>query len=600
MEQKTDMNWLSMKIINYYDPDTTGTLSIFIEGGMTHDNNRKNYIPPRLKFSVRNPKVANADTQIELHYPEIVQLSNRMIVDKKGELTIYKYYPKLRKDINIITYDRVKEDSDNAAMITIKDPSSSRANEMSIYVNHIVYTAIKALVDHVVNVYAVLSTNMIGNVLLDNQTTQLDKLNTTTQNMYSKYLIQLSKKTNPVAADQLDINQYILNEKVETDNSTKSEDSSNDEPPLPSIDDKNYQTQLMNDFNLDEVKLVGEESAPKAPASKKKPKSPKYETPKMKTSQISPFFFELLNNKCGLLHTFVHGFLSTNEKSENILFNILHYISNSIQGDKNPLDDARVYKLEYMMNVMYRDNVKNYLTFFEFKPYPIVKLPEDIVSKFEEDAYLTFSGEICYLYALYTVFVQKYLTNISSLDDSNKFVGEVKIVHNFLRMIAMIFPMSAIDRDALKNYIVVASEIAETSGLLDDFYEQYSKNVPGGDLTVNKAATEKIVQIFINSMDNIKTASLEDFVVEYGKDIKGIDDVRTYKDVKYIMFHSNDVNESTDEPDESVITDTTKTVEEKEEKTTAEEIVNDEAGKAEFEVVDNLEELLFGGGDDEE
>ena len=140
---------------------------------MTHDNNRKKYIPPRLKFSIRNPKVANADTQIELHYPEIVQLSNRMKIDKKGELTIYKYYPKLRKDINIITYDRVKEDSDNAAMITIKDPSSSRANEMSIYVNHIVYTAIKALVDHVVNVYAVLSTNMIGNVLLDNQTTQL-------------------------------------------------------------------------------------------------------------------------------------------------------------------------------------------------------------------------------------------------------------------------------------------------------------------------------------------------------------------------------------------------------------------------------------------
>ena len=97
------------------------------------------------------------------------------------------------------------------------------------------------------------------------------------------------------------------------------------------------------------------------------------------------------------------------------------------------------------------------------------------------------------------MFVQKYLTNISSLDDSNKFVGEVKIVHNFLRMVAMIFPMSAIDRDALKKYIVVASEIAETSGLLDDFYEQYSKNVPGGDLTVNKAATEKIVQLFINS-----------------------------------------------------------------------------------------------------
>ena len=65
------------------------------------------------------------------------------------------------------------------------------------------------------------------------------------------------------------------------------------------------------------------------------------------------------------------------------------------------------------------------------------------------------------------------------------------------------------------------------------------------------------------------------------------------------MFHSNDVNESTDEPDESIITNT-KTVEEKEEKTTAEEIVNDEAGNVEFEVVDNLEELLFGGGDDEE
>ena len=154
--------------------------------------------------------------------------------------------------------------------------------------------------------------------------------------MYSKYLVQLSKETNPVPTDQMDINQYILNEDVGTDSSINSEDSLNEETQtsIPNVDDKNYQTQLMNDFNLDEVKLVGEESAPKVPASKKKPKSPKYETPKMKTSQTSPFFFELLNNKCKLLHTFVHGFLNTNEKSENILFKYLHYISNSFKECK--------------------------------------------------------------------------------------------------------------------------------------------------------------------------------------------------------------------------------------------------------------------------
>jgi hypothetical protein len=551
IQQSNDMNWVSLKLLSYTDPETVGTMCMHIEGGMSVNfEGRTNYISPRLKISIRNPKIVNADIHIELHYPEIIQLKSLLDKNHFNDITLYKYYQKSRKDLHLnIINDSLDDDNTAYVLMTIKDPSSSKTGEMSTYINVPVARAFKSIITELCSSYIMISSNMIGNALMES--------------------IRDSRSHQQIKSDVVDVKPQTYKQPI---------------------------GDFMSDFNEKDIRLVGEETAPKyTPPPKKKKLSEKNK----KNSELvvddvkekMPFFGHLTNKKPEMLTQLVHGFINCTDKSDKKLVNILKYIISSIDKD-SVMDDVRINHLENLLGYMYKNNVKKYLTQFEFDRYPVPKLPNDIVNKLfvddkdVNDPLYCLSAEICYVYALYTIMTQKYISNVSIFDDTNSYVSSMKTVYNFMRMIMLTIPLSIPNRDKIEeNLFNSVMPAMEENGYLDEICKEYNKQVPGGNISINRMTVEKILETFVASFDKIETMTLEDFIVKYNEGVPNENATFDDDNVNQKPVTKDVIKE--DEEDTIIINEIDENYE-------LNSDVVDNKNDDEYEVVENLEELLFG------
>lgn len=540
MEQQSEMTWVSIKVLTYYDPETTATLNVSMESGVAvDDKNRKNYIAPRLKFHIRESKI-NADLNIDLHFSDLLQMGDKFSKieeDLNGSfrnssnIVFYKYYAKNRKEL-LMTLG-VDDRNKPYVKLVVVDPSSTRSDKLSMFLDYNTYRAITGFVKQFGGAYAVVSSNMMQLCGIDKYISHIAEIHKDIENLKHSFLEQLGELPTRISQEN---GKYI---KRDAGNSVEKADveflpcdtpeSSTEASPNEGSDSffrADFQNDFVSSLDLDSIHLDGEESAPnKIVTEKKVEKKKEYNKP------IMSFIGKFLSYNPNSLVEWVYSVINSNHKTEPSSFLPITNIEKLCLGT-DVLNDVDVYKAQYFLNVLFRNNVRKYLETATFDKIPVFKFSEEIYRRINSEEYYKFCGEISFIYAIYTMIIQKHLSTISGLDDSNRFVNATKIVHNFVRTFLLSFPVGCSDRDKLKKHMWEAATLCSENGFLDKLSNEYSKYTMGGTLVIKNSLFENMINNFVSQIDNISSYEIKEFENKINYKFKMTNEVKDKLSVK--------------------------------------------------------------------
>lgn len=511
MTQQNDLAWVTIKTLYYDEPDSSRQLNLFLENGLSCENGMKSYIPLRLKVQIIDNSITNGRIETEFHYIDAFKLNRKLekISSNLGEqfkvgtqVTSTKMYYKNKKDMTL-TFG-VSSEKKPFVKVTIVDPSSPKIDKLSVFLDYPTYLAFSNyLLDFEKN-YNLVSSNMIQ---------------AATQNKFINYMEGLQ---NAVEQLQIDLynglkNGYNRNQETVEVGEPKYVDDEED----VTFEGNSLQNDFESKIDLNEIDLELPEGL-EEPSNKPK-------TPERKP--IMPFIGTLLSYDPNVLKDRAYAILNKNDSTDATSFSEIKNIETICLGTK-VLNDPRVLKAEYVLNSLFKKNVKKYLRDGKFDAIPAFEIPKELSEIMLDDDFYKFSGEISLLFGLYTWMIQNQIKNIENLDDSNDFVNSIKITHNYIRTFLIGFPCACKDKSKLKEEIVKAGSECQENGFLTKLSKVFEEKVPGGKFNVNRSTFEKIA---------------EDLVGAFGKNIKTVD-VNEYKEIcdKYDITWIDDVdNEET-------------------------------------------------------
>ena len=471
--ENADTKWISQKMFTYQDPETTVQLNVIVESGIIQENGWSNYCSLRTTIQLKDNRTqANSKTQIELHFPELNTLVEKLenafkngpkkVYDGNTVIPIIKYLNKNKKDL-VFTFSMIN--SKPSCSLEISDPTSSGSSKKLIYLDYQTYVSVSIFLKQVRDNYAVIATNFMNVAVQEKILDQLKNL----------------KIPSPTI-------QSVPKEEVEPDFGFVGK---------PTVQGETAQSFFNQDVagNIDSIQLPEEVPFSLPPIKVE----PAIEKTKM------PFIGNFLGYEPMKLSLWVTAFLHAEEKSQDAIFCPFNVImKQSLEEMPAFAENGGFLKVQYFLDIMFRRSVKSYLKDGKFIAYPILQLSEQYKIKRGTELW-DLSCEVLFTFIVFSNICNNYLKYLSLDKDQKAGVTEIVLCQNFLRSYLSFFVVSLADEDRtyLKDDLVSILSKCYKNGFLEKFSILYSDMTKGGKLDFSQAVMTGFFENFLSNMHRI-------------------------------------------------------------------------------------------------
>jgi len=521
---ENEIKWISQKMFNYQDPQTTSTLTVLMESGIIEENNYTNYCSPRITFQIRDSRVKTSKVQIELYFIELNEFVSKIssifnnlnlkeIFEKETGFFVSKFTYKNRKDLSV---KFLLIDKKPTIKFEIIDPSNSGGNKV-ICIDYITFDSIKQFCQQTRDNYTSVSINCMNVCLQEKILDQLKSMDHQITVATPKIIVNTPKesvipefeKTNTVGELQ-----KLVSEQQKIQNELTS--------------------------NLDKIELPEYESAMKyveeEPVKEEVKESPK----KHNEYSMMPFIGNIIDYSPKRLINFVDKIIFSEKDSLTSSFLPLSTII-KINDPENidQLTDTGLLKAQLILNILTRKSIQEYLKNDKFLSFPTFKFLTSITK--ENKTMWRISNEILFCFAMFTILYRSYIkylnNNINA--DSRKWINNILISQNVLRTYLVSFAVS-IRKDNLKfvkDELINIFQECHNNGFLNELNEIYSTISCGGKLNLNQSVIEDCFGSFVKGLGSISFFSLTeiDNLLEE-LNVTNIEQISSEEDVKLLTI----------------------------------------------------------------
>ena len=521
---ENEIKWVSQKMFNYQDPQTTSTLTVLLESGIIEENNYTNYCSPRVTFQIRDSRVKTSKVQIELYFIElnefvskIVSIFNNLglkdIFEKETGFFISKFSYKNRKDMSI---KFLLIDKKPIIKLEIIDPSNSGGNKV-ICIDYITFDGIKQFCQQTRDNYTSISINCMNICLQEKIMDQLKNMDHQLTANTSKIIVSTPKES-------------VIPEFEKTNTVGELQKLVSEQQKI--------QNELIS--NLDKVELPDpgfiEKYEEKEPIKEDIKESPK----KHNEYSLMPFIGNIIDYSPKRLINFVDKIIFSEKDSLTSSFLPISTII-KINDPENidQLNDPGLLKAQLILNILTRKSIQEYLKNDKFLSFPTFRFLTAITK--ENKIMWRISNEILFCFAMFTILYRSYIkylnNNINA--DSRKWINNILISQNVLRTYLVSFAIS-IRKDNLiyvKDELINIFQECHNNGFLNELNEIYSTISCGGKLNLNQSIIEDCFGSFVKGLNSISFFGLTEIDKLLEEiNVFNIEQINSEEDVKLLTI----------------------------------------------------------------